>query len=153
VVPGIQIVIDCANPARLVPFWGLALDYVPGPPPSGFATWNEWYRSVGVPDEELDLTGDGTDRLVDPNGTGPPIWFQGVPEAKSVKNRLHLDIFVGRDDRGEKFPYEERRQRVRAKADELIAAGGTELRCEDNPQYQRFFVTLADPEGNEFCLV
>jgi hypothetical protein len=152
-VPGIQIVIDCADPARLVLFWGLALDYVPSPPPTGFSTWNDWYRSVGVPDEELDLTGDGTDRLVDPNGAGPPIWFQPVPEGKSVKNRLHLDIYVGRDDAGAKLPYAERRRRVRAKADELIAAGASELRAEDTPEYERFFVTLADPEGNEFCLV
>jgi hypothetical protein len=152
-VPGIQIVIDCADAARLVPFWGLALDYVPSPPPTGFETWNEWYRSVGVPDEELDLTGNGTDRLVDPNGAGPPIWFQPVPEGKSVKNRLHLDIYVGRDEKGAKFPYAERRQRVRAKADQLIAAGAGELRSEDSPQYERFSVTLADPEGNEFCLV
>jgi hypothetical protein len=152
-VPGIQIVIDCADAARLVPFWGLALDYVPSPPPAGFATWNEWYRSVGVPDEELDLTGNGTDRLIDPNGAGPPIWFQPVPEAKSVKNRLHLDIHVGRDERGVKFPYEDRCRLVRAKADQLIAAGASELRSEDSPQYERFSVTLADPEGNEFCLV
>jgi glyoxalase superfamily protein len=152
-VPGIQIVIDCADAAQLVPFWGLALDYVPSPPPEGFATWNEWYRSVGVPDEELDLTGDGTDRLIDPNGVGPPIWFQPVPEVKLVKNRLHLDIHVGRDDQGVKFPFPERRRRVRAKADQLIAAGASELRVEDNPEYERFSVTLADPEGNEFCLV
>jgi hypothetical protein len=152
-VPGIQIVIDCADPTGLVPFWGLALDYVPSPPPPGFATWNDWYRSVGVPDEELDLTGDGVDRLIDPKGVGPPIWFQPVPEAKSVKNRLHLDIHVGRDEEGVKSPYAERRKRVRAKADQLIAAGASELRVEDNPQYQRFSVTLADPEGNEFCLV
>ena len=129
------------------------LDYVPSPPPAGFATWNDWYRSVGVPDEELDLTGDGTDRLVDPNGAGPPIWFQPVPERKSVKNRLHLDVFVGRDDRGVKFPYEDRRRRVRAKADQLLAAGARELRSEVAPEYDRFCVTLADPEGNEFCLV
>ena len=151
-MPAIQIVIDCSDPARLVPFWSLALDYVPSSPPPGFATWNDWYRSVGVPDEELDLTGDGTDRLVDPAGAGPPIWFQAVPEGKSVKNRLHLDIFVGRDDEGVKLPYEERRQRVRAKADQLLAAGAIELRLEDDPGYERFFVTLGDPEGNEFCV-
>jgi hypothetical protein len=151
-VPAIQIVIDCSDPALLVPFWSLALDYVPSPPPPGFVTWNDWYRSVGVPDDELDLTGNGTDRLVDPTGAGPPIWFQAVPEGKSVKNRLHLDIFVGRDDQGVKLSYEERRQRVRGKADQLLAAGASELRLEDDPSYERFFVTLGDPEGNEFCV-
>jgi hypothetical protein len=152
-VPGIQIVIDCADPARLVPFWGLVLDYVPSPPPTGFETWNDSYRSVGVPDEELDLTRDATDRLMDPAQVGPPIWFQPVPEGKTVKNRLHLDVFIGRDEQGVKSPYAERRSRVRAKADQLIDAGASELRVEDSPEYERFFVTLADPEGNEFCLV
>jgi hypothetical protein len=51
-----------------------------------------------------------------------------------------------------KLPYAERRERVRAKADRLIAAGASEHRCEDAPEYARFSVTLADPEGNEFCL-
>ena len=51
-----------------------------------------------------------------------------------------------------KLPYAERRQRVRVKADQLIAAGASELRCEDAPEYGRFSVTLGDPEGNEFCL-
>jgi Glyoxalase-like domain len=152
-VPGIQIVIDCADTARLAEFWSIVLDYVPSPPPEGFETWNDWYRSVGVPDEELDLTRDANDRLMDPAQVGPPIWFQPVPERKSVKNRLHLDVHVGRDEQGVKFPYPVRRQRVRAKADQLIAAGASELRCEDAPEYGRFYVTLADPEGNEFCLV
>ena len=153
VVTGIQIVIDCADAARLVEFWRLVLAYVPSPPPEGFETWNDWYRSVGVPDEELDLTRDSIDRLMDPAGIGPAIWFQPVPEAKTVKNRVHLDVFVGRDEQGVKLPYAERRQRVRIKADQLIAAGASELRCEDAPEYGRFSMTLADPEGNEFCLV
>ena len=76
-----------------------------------------------------------------------------MPEPKTVKNRLHLDVYVGRDEQGVKFPYAERRQRVRAKADRLIAAGASEIRCEDAPECGRFSVTLADPEGNEFCLV
>ena len=60
---------------------------------------------------------------------------------------------VGRDDQGVKFPFLERRRKVRAKAGQLIAAGPRELRVENNPEYERFSVTLADPEGNEFCLV
>jgi hypothetical protein len=90
---------------------------------------------------------------MDPAQVGPPIWFQPVPEGKTVKNRVHLDVYVGRDERGVKLPYAERRQRVRAKADQLIAAGASEIRCVDAPEYARFSVTLADPEGNEFCLV
>ena len=58
-----QLTIDCRNPSSQVTFWALALGYEPKPPPTGHATWNDWYRSVGVPDEELDLTGDSQDRL------------------------------------------------------------------------------------------
>ena len=93
-----QLTIDCADPARMVRFWGPALGYEVAPPPEGHATWNEWYLAVGVPAAELDLAGDGSDRLQDPTGAGPRIWFQAVPEPKTVKNRLHLDLYPpGRD--------------------------------------------------------
>ena len=59
------------------------------PAPAGFATWNDFYRELGVPEEELV---DGADRISDPEGHGPSIWFHVVPDAKAVKNRLHLDI-------------------------------------------------------------
>jgi hypothetical protein len=150
---GIQIVIDCHDASTLVPFWCRVLGYVPSPPPDGFLTWNDWYSSVGVPDDELDLSGDGTDRLTDPQGIGPPIWFQPVPETKETKNRLHLDVFVGRDAGGMKLPYADRAQTVRAKADELIAAGARQIRTDVAPEHNRFSVGLVDPEGNEFCLV
>src|SRR5680860_917362 len=87
-----QITIDCADPALLTRFWATALGYVVPDPPTGFDDWTAYWRSVGVPDDEL---GDGDDRLVDPDGVGPNLWFQLVPEGKVVKNRLHLDLDVG----------------------------------------------------------
>lgn len=51
--------------------------------------WDEYWRDVGVPEEDLGL---GTGRIIEPGGVGPRIWFQVVPEPKTVKNRLHLDI-------------------------------------------------------------
>ncbi len=148
-----QLVIDCREPAALMPFWALALGYVPSPPPAGLDSWNDWYRSVGVPEEDLDLAGDGSDRLMDPAGVGPPVWFQPVPEPKVVKNRLHVDLYVGRDASGTKLPFEQRRRVVREKADQLMAAGATQIRVDDAPEYERFSIGLQDPEGNEFCLV
>ena len=152
-MPAVQLTIDCHDAGVLVPFWCLALDYVPSPPPAGHATWNDWYLSVGVPEDELDLSHDGTDRIIDPTGRGARIWFQPVPEVKSVKNRLHLDLFVGQDENGVKYPYAERAIRVRAKADALIAAGATEIGHVTAPEHDRFTVQLADPEGNELCLL
>jgi hypothetical protein len=79
--------------ATTVPFWAEALGYVAQQPPDGHETWRAWYLSVGVREDELGED-DCTDRLEDPEGNGPKIWFQVVPEGKVAKNRLHLDIKV-----------------------------------------------------------
>lgn len=140
-----QITIDCADADRLARFWAEALSYVPAPPPDGFTDWDAYYRWLGVPEDELDA---GLDRLVDPDGAGPGVWFQQVPEGKAVKNRLHLDIRVS----GERTaPLEERRQRIDAKVRQMVELGATvTLVHDDLPKF--YAVTLQDPEGNEFCL-
>jgi hypothetical protein len=141
------LTIDCADPARMVRFWGPALGYEVAPPPEGHASWNDWYLSVGVPADELDLDGDGSDRLHDPAGEGPRIWFQVVPERKSVKNRLHLDLYpTGRD---RTLSPERRREIVEARVAELVDAGASVLRRTDDFGHA---VLMADPEGNEFCV-
>jgi hypothetical protein len=142
-----QITIDCLDPGPLVRFWAEALGYEPQPPPTGFSTWNDWYLSVGVPADELDFNGDGTDRIRDPADAGPNIWFQPVPEPKATKNRLHFDVFVGG---GRSTPAEERRRRVDARVAELIRIGGTPVSISDDNDH--YSVLMADPEGNEFCV-
>jgi len=144
-----QLTIDCADPERLVRFWAVALGYVPAPPPDGHATWREYYLSIGVPEDELG-DGDALDRLVDPSGRGPAIWFQQVPERKTLKNRLHIDVKVGG---GRSVPLTERRSRVDALIAELLAAGATVIRVRDLPEQGRYAVQMADPEGNEFDVV
>lgn len=84
-----QLVIDCASPERLALFWAEALRYVIAAPPPSFDSWDDFYRSIGVPEDEL---GQGVDRIEDPKGEGPSIWFQVVPEKKSIKNRIHIDV-------------------------------------------------------------
>ena len=103
-----QLVIDCSDPEPLARFWAAALGYELEPPPAGFASWDAYWRDVGVPEDEL---GTGADRIVDPAGRGPRIWFQVVPECKAAKNRLHLDIGVSG---GRAVPIETRRRRVDA---------------------------------------
>jgi hypothetical protein len=149
-----QLTIDANDPDRLVRFWGPALDYVPQPAPDGFATWREWYVSVGVPDEEFEDDADGCDRLMDPGGTGPNIWFQVVPEHKAGKNRLHLDIYPSG---GRSVPLELRRERVDAKVAELVEAGASvHKRFPEDFDHvhdsDHYFRVLQDPEGNEFCV-
>ena len=143
-----QLTVDCADPDGQVRFWALALGYVPKPPPDGFDTWRAWYESVGVPAEELG-DGDCTDRLVDPDGRGPDIWFQKVPEGKAGKNRLHLDVFVGG---GRAVPLAIRRERVDAKVAELLAAGASTYQTGAEADPDHYGVLMRDPEGNEFCV-
>jgi len=144
-----QLVIDCADPGRLVRFWAEALDYhVPDPPPP-FATWREFYLGIGVPEEEL-TDGDCADRLVDPKGAGPDIWFQIVPERKTIKNRLHLDLRVSG---GRAVPLETRRERVDAEVARLVGLGATKVHTIPGADStDHYGVLMNDPEGNEFCV-
>ena len=96
-----------------------------------------------------DRRGRGADSIVDPDGVGPRIWFQIVPEAKVVKNRLHLDVPASG---GRRVPIEVRRQRVTAKAGELVAAGATQLRVLAAYGIDHYAQVLHGPEGNEFCV-
>jgi len=123
---------------------------VPEPPPDGFGSWLTWYQSV-VPEEDLDGDPDDyIDRLVDPAGAGPKIWFQPVPEKKTVKTRFHFDIYVA--DRS--APMEEIVATVDAKVAELVARGATvgHVNRVDTGTLQRYGVVMHDPEGNEFCV-
>jgi hypothetical protein len=88
---GIQVVIDCADPARLAEFWAAALGYTPQPPPSGFGTWPEFLRARGVPESDWN----SANAVIDPGQRGPRLFFQRVPEEKTVKNRVHLDLNLG----------------------------------------------------------
>ena len=74
--------------------------------------------------------------LVDEAGTGPKLLLQRVDEAKSAKNRLHLDLHV---------------KDVEAEAARIEALGATRVRRVD--EFGFFWIVLNDPEGNEFCIV
>jgi hypothetical protein len=139
-----QLVIDCADPDRLAPFWAAALGYELEPPPAGFATWDDWRRDIGLPEAEL---GGGADSIIDPDGHGPRIWFQVVPDAKSIKNRLHLDVHASG---GRELPLETRKERVDAEARRLADLGATWVRDLSEEGVDHYAVAMQDPEGNEF---
>ncbi|MFM9049403.1 MAG: VOC family protein [Actinomycetota bacterium] len=148
-VKRVGITIDCREPAVLVAFWCLALGYVPEPPPGGHATWLAYWREQGIPADELEGAGDDPESIVDPEGVRPRIWFQCVPEAKSGKNRVHLDVDVTDGRSGSVL---ERREIVDVEVQRLVGAGARALSvlAPDGANY--YAVVMADPEGNEFCV-
>lgn len=141
-----QLTIDANDPALLARFWAQALGYQSAPPAEPDSTWHQHYRA------RLGEQAAFGDRLFDPAGLRPPIWFQEVPEAKAGKNRLHLDLYPTGRDRS--VPQERRIEVVEAKVAELVALGASvESRArEDDPDDPVYFVVMHDPEGNEFCV-
>jgi hypothetical protein len=146
----IQITIDCHDTERLAAFWITALHYEPTRPPDGSGSWVDYWRSRGLPEDELaEIAEGGYDKISDPDGIGPTIWFQPVPESKTVKNRVHLDLDV---TDGRTAPLAERTTRVEAEAERLIAAGASRSRTLTFEGLDYYGVVMQDPEGNEFCL-
>jgi len=108
-----QVIVDCGDPERLAGFWCQVLAY------------------------ELTRSNPRSAWIVDPAGRGPNMAFLAVPEPKSVKNRLHIDLTPP--------------ETMRAEVDRLRGLGATffaEMRVED-----AFWTVLRDPEGNEFCVL
>lgn len=136
---GVQVTFDAHDPARLAEFWALALGYVLQPPPPGFDDWDSFLDSIGIPEGERDRAS----AIVDPDGVGPRLFFQRVPEGKTAKNRVHLDVNVGAGS-------DDRRAAAHAHLATLQAAGATLLGEVDEPA--GWCLVLQDPEGNEFCL-
>jgi hypothetical protein len=137
----IQVVFDCTDPARLAEFWADALGYQVQPPPEGFDDWPTFLRSMGWQEDELD----NASAVVDPEGAGPRIFFQRVPEPKVVKNRVHLDVNVGRS-----AAEGDGRAKVDLEVERLQGLGATRLRAGD--EHGEYWVVMQDPEGNEFCV-
>lgn len=92
----IQVTFDAHDPRALSFFWREALDYVhPGPPgvdlpedADPLAAWDDFLARIGVPEEQRNTSS----AIEDPDGRGPRIFFQRVPEDKVAKNRVHLDV-------------------------------------------------------------
>jgi Glyoxalase-like domain len=139
----LQVVFDAHDPPALAAFWGEAVGYQEEDPPDGFDSWEAWAVANDLPREEWDHYAS----RVDPDGVGPRLFFQRVPEPKTVKNRVHLDLSVSG---GRGTPIEERRRQVEAAVDRYVAAGATRQRAYD--EAGQYWVVMQDPEGNEFCL-
>ena len=148
----IQVTFDAHDPSALSSFWRDALGYVhPGPPgvdvPEGadpLAAWDDFLERVGVPKEQRNTRS----AIEDPDGRGPRIFFQQVPEGKTAKNRVHLDVRAAPGLQGD-----ERMEALETACERLVALGASRVRrFEPEPPLSAGHIVLTDPEGNEFCL-
>jgi predicted enzyme related to lactoylglutathione lyase len=111
--PTIGLVLDCRDPARLADFWAAALGYI----------------SLGAAGAYVVLLPDGR--------PGPKLLLQQVPEPKTVKNRMHLDIDA---------------VDIEAEANRLEALGARRVAADPVHEHGTNWILMADPEGNEFCV-
>jgi hypothetical protein len=139
----VQVTFDSANPDGLARFWAGALGYKIQDPPEGFDSWPAFLEAMNVPKDQWDRAS----AIVDPTGRGPRFFFQKVPEPKTAKNRMHIDLT---NPAGRSLTPEERRAVVTAKVEELVAAGATRVR--EHEEMGDHWVVMQDPEGNEFCV-
>jgi len=141
----VQVTFDCADPNALAGFWIEVLGYKYDDPPEGFDTWEAALEAWGVPKDAWN----SRSACSDPNGVGPRLFFQRVPEGKTAKNRLHLDVRAAPGLRGE-----ERMAALEAECARLVDLGATRLtRFEpESTPGEIGFIVMQDPEGNEFCL-
>jgi len=128
----LQLSFDAEHPARLIGFWCEALGYRREPLT---AAARAELAAMGM---DPDASGRLFAAAVDPTGAGPRLLAQRVPEAKTAKNRLHLDLHA---TTAAEVEHEVRR---------LVALGATHHR--DHDEHGTTWAVLSDPEGNEFCI-
>ena len=138
----VQITFDANDIDRLAEFWADALGYVLQPPPDGFESWEAFLDERGVPEDERGRLA----AIVDPAGAGPRILFQLVPESKTAKNHVHLDVNTS----DQSTDRESRKMRVYAKVAGLESNGA--VKGEEFVVHDAHWVVMQDPEGNEFCV-
>lgn len=148
----VQVTFDAHDPPALADFWAAALGYeVPGPPDAQlgpgddpWAAWDDFLERVGVPPALRRSKA----AIEDPQGRGPRVFFQQVPEDKVAKNRVHLDVRAAPGLEGD-----ERMAALEEVCERLVAFGAERVRrFEPAPPMESGFIVMRDPEGNEFCL-
>ncbi|HSP36867.1 MAG TPA: VOC family protein [Frankiaceae bacterium] len=158
----VQITFDAHDPRALSTFWRDVLGYVHPAPPGvdlpedtdPLAAWDDFLAQAGVPEEQRNTRS----AIEDPDGLGPRLFFQQVPEDSAAENRaaknradkyrVHLDVRAAPGLQGD-----ERMAALEVECDRLVALGAARIqRYEPAPPMSAGHIVLTDPEGNEFCL-
>ncbi|MFJ6794972.1 VOC family protein [Streptomyces sp. NPDC091268] len=129
-----QVTYDCADPGAQAAFWAQALGY----------------RVEGPSSEEAADSAESAGRaaISDPDGKGPRLYFQKVPEGKTAaKNRLHLDVRSAPGLTGDA-----RMAVLEEECARLEALGAKRLYRLESNEVDEGLIAMTDPEGNEFCL-
>jgi hypothetical protein len=137
----VQVTFDCAEPERVARFWCEVLGYAVPPPPPGFDSWDAFDQALPPEHQGSKFA------CEDPTGVGPRLFFQRVPEGKTAKNRVHLDVRVAPGLRGD-----ERLAVLEAESARLVALGATQQRVLVADGFDESCIVMQDVEGNEFCL-
>ena len=139
----VQITFDCADPGALADFWAVVLGYQKESPPKGFGSWDDALRAWGIPEDQWN----SRSAIVDPEGKRSRVFFQQVPEGKTAKNRVHLDVRSAPGLKGD-----DRMAALESEAAKLIALGASRFKRFEPSAMEIGFIVMQDPEGNEFCL-
>jgi len=135
----VQVTFDCVDPHRMARFWADALGYEKE---DHTAFVRQLLDSGAITNDDA-IEVDGGPQFADvsacrdPDGIGPRLFFQKVPEAKEVKNRVHLDLHLGKE-------------RYEDEATRLEGLGARKLWFSDDRGSACW--TMSDIEGNEFCV-
>ncbi len=140
-VKQVQVAFDCVDPRAVAQFWKAVLGYVDPPVPPGFDSWELYDASLPVESQG------STWVCQDPDGVGPRLFFQRVPEPKAMKNRVHLDVRVGVGLTGD-----ERVAALEAEAARLEELGARRVRLLLADEENESCLLMQDVEGNEFDL-
>lgn len=139
-----QVVFDANDPHALAAFWAKALNYEFQLPPPEFETWDEFADKMGIPEEDRDKLV----ALVPKGKVGNRLLFQKVPEGKTAKNRVHIDVPSGAERNA---PRIERLAAIEEKVATLVEAGA--IKGDSFSEFGAEWTVMQDPEGNEFCVV
>jgi hypothetical protein len=134
-----QVVVDSADPHAQADWWAETLDWEVEPSDEAFIRRMvaEGYATEGDTKTHRGVLVWREGAAINHPETRRRVLFQLVPESKTVKNRVHLDVRVGADN-------------IEAQVERLTSRGATTLH--KGQQGPHWWVTMADPEGNEFCV-